>query len=408
MRAIVASDDQTTATKLRHALVQLGHECLVGNVLAIAETERLLSTTDRHPDLVLFVLPDDDERCLKQLERFRESTPARIIAVGGDDDATRIISAVHAGADNYLVENQDLYQQLSSCLARLTAQRKTAVAKGRVTFVASAGGGCGASVIASNLAVLIARERETCALFDFDVRSGDQAQLLNLKPRHTLAELCHNINGCDGNMLEQSLTRHDSGVRLLAAPQQISEGRNVSTEGLRRIVRIARSVMDDIVIDVGSVSDGGDIELLQGADRILLVFRCDFPALWRIRRILEVWDDSNIGRHVVHVVTNSCGQSKRLPIARIQSALRRDVLLCLPDDQQVLNLCVDCGNPAVLETPKSPFAKSMAELGVQTGLLSADAKSRRNAQEALGQSLLSKLAMATRAVVKPLVARAPK
>jgi pilus assembly protein CpaE len=363
---------------------------------------------DRQPDLVLIVLPDDEERCLQQLKRVSESTPARIIAIGPGNDPQHILAVVHAGADDYLVENQDLYEQLSSFLSRLTAKRETAATCGRLTIVASAGGGCGASVIAGNLAVLIAKERGTCALLDYDPRTGDQASLFNLKPRHTMAELCRNIDGCDQKMLKQSLTEHDSGVLLLAGPQRIADSGCLTAEGLRKVTRIARSVMADVVADVGSVADGGDLDLLQTADRVLLVFRGDFPGLRRTKTVLEFWDDAPIGRHVIQLVANSCGQSKQLPIAKVQSALRREVLLSLPDDRQGLNLSVDSGNPIVLDAPKSAFSRAMLELGALAALLSESGKPVRAKARSAARSLLSKLTMLTRGVTEPIAARAAR
>ena len=408
MRAIIASDNQTTSTKLRHALVQLGYECLIADVLEVNDAALRLEAMDRQPDLVLIVLPDDEERCLQQLKRVSESTPARIIAIGPGNDPQHILAVVHAGADDYLVENQDLYEQLSSFLSRLTAKRETAATCGRLTIVASAGGGCGASVIAGNLAVLIAKERGTCALLDYDPRTGDQASLFNLKPRHTMAELCRNIDGCDQKMLKQSLTEHDSGVLLLAGPQRIADSGCLTAEGLRKVTRIARSVMADVVADVGSVADGGDLDLLQTADRVLLVFRGDFPGLRRTKTVLEFWDDAPIGRHVIQLVANSCGQSKQLPIAKVQSALRREVLLSLPDDRQGLNLSVDSGNPIVLDAPKSAFSRAMLELGALAALLSESGKPVRAKARSAARSLLSKLTMLTRGVTEPIAARAAR
>lgn len=371
MYPMIASDDSQMAAKLRDALIQLGYDCRTGNVHTIDDAARHLQRTDRQPDLVLFVMPDDKGRCLEWLTEFREATRARIIAVGAGSDASRILAAVHAGADDYLVENEDFYEQLRSFLVRLTAKRQCASPKGRMTIVASAGGGCGTSIIASNLAVLIAQKRESCGLFDFDVSAGDQTALLNLKPRHTLAELCRNIEDCDRNLLEQSLTRHNSGLLLLAAPQRIADGRYLTAEALRTIARVGRSVVRDLVIDAGSVCNGGDPELLQAADQIILVFRCDVPGSRRLRLILESWEEAGIDLENVHFVANRCGQSKKLPVAKIESALRRDVLLCLSDDRRRVNLSVDCGNPVVLEAPTSSFSKSMIELATRIGLLTA-------------------------------------
>ena len=43
---------------------------------------------------------------------------------------------------------------------------------------------------------------------------------LNLKPRHSIADLCHNIDKLDQKMFEQSLIEHPSGVFVLAAPKR--------------------------------------------------------------------------------------------------------------------------------------------------------------------------------------------
>lgn len=371
MYPIIASDDPSIAADLRDALFQLGHDCRQGNVLSIDDAARQLQRTDRQPDLVLFVLPNNERRFLEKLAQFREATRARIIAIGDGNDAEHVLATVHAGADDYVVNSKDLYEQLASFLVRLTVKRQSGTPKGRVTIVASAGGGCGTSVIASNLAVLIAKQRESCGLFDFDAYGGDQSALLNLKPRHTLDELCRNIDECDANLLEHSLTHHESGVQLLPAPQRISENRFVTPEALRIIARIGRSVLEDLVIDAGSVCDGGDPELLRMADRILLVFRCDVPGSRRLRMILESWDEHELNTDNVHFVANRCGQAKKLPVAKIEAALRKEVALCLTDDRRKVNLSVDCGNPIVLESPRATFAKSMVTLGQRVGLLTA-------------------------------------
>lgn len=408
MRAIVASDNQTVSTKLRHAVIQLGYDCPIGHVLAIEEAGRFLQNPDPPPDLILFGLPEDEERGLKQLHQFSAQSSARIIVVGPGNDPRLILETVHAGADDYLIENQDLYQQLSSFLNRLTAKRATAAAPGKLTVVTSVGGGCGASIVASNLAILIARERGGCALLDFDGKSGDQAALFNLKPRHTLGELCHNIDGCDQKMLEQSLTEHSSGVRLLAASQRLADNRHLSRQALHKIARITRSTIQDVVIDLGSSADGGDPDLLQSADRIMLVFRRDFPGLRRLRLVLDAWDSEKIEDRNVHLIANSCGQAKRLSIAKIQSALRRELLLSLPDDRQAVNLSIDSGNPVVLDAPKSPFSKSMRELGTASGVLAPKGKRARKQAKPQRQSIFSRLNFITRSVVEPAAAQACK
>src|SRR5207244_11304971 len=90
---------------------------------------------------------------------------------------------------------------------------------GRVFVAFSTKGGVGKSVIATNLAVLLAMRRpDRVALIDADLQFGDDAVLLDVPPRHTSADAASAVDTMDIGLLESFLVRHDaSSLRVLCA-----------------------------------------------------------------------------------------------------------------------------------------------------------------------------------------------
>src|SRR5258706_561520 len=76
--------------------------------------------------------------------------------------------------------------------------------------------GSGSSTLAVNLATALAKDHKSCLLLDLNLGAGDLAALLDLKPTHTLADLCRNSTRMDQAIFERSLVRHSSGILLLS------------------------------------------------------------------------------------------------------------------------------------------------------------------------------------------------
>jgi pilus assembly protein CpaE len=93
-------------------------------------------------------------------------------------------------------------------------------ALGRVITVFSTKGGAGKSVIATNLAVLLARRSDRpVVLVDADLQFGDIAVMLKLSPQHTIVDAVGSLERLDASMLQSLLVTHQpSGLLVLPAP----------------------------------------------------------------------------------------------------------------------------------------------------------------------------------------------
>ena len=140
------------------------------------------------PALVVIVVPPNGERALAALREINNTVQTSLLVVGPANDPKFILTTLHAGADEYLDETR-LEDEIAEALIRLkTRQAKVdaiASLSGRVISVLSPSGGSGASVVAANLATVLAQEHGAVGLLDLRLAVGDLAHLLDLKPTHS-------------------------------------------------------------------------------------------------------------------------------------------------------------------------------------------------------------------------------
>lgn len=363
MFSMIASDSPTVAMSLRRALSAHGHDCPITHVVGLDRVEDLLQAAAEPVDLLIVVLPDDPARALAAVRRLRFQTTARLVAVGHAADPKHILETLHAGADDFLDEDDDISGQVAASLDRLAVQPGVSQSGG-VVAVTSASGGSGCSTLAASLSVLLARQAGTCGLLDLSAGFGDLTALLNVTPRHTLGDLFRNHDSLDRDLLAQSFCPHDSGVRLLAAAQSLEDGEGAAPQSLERITHLSRSLFPWSVLDI-DFRRGRNPALLRAARAILLVFRLDFGSLCNARRLLDYWEQHHVDFDKVVLVANRCGQASEIPAGQVPSLLGKPITFSIPEDVATANLALNCGNPAVLESPRSSLSRAIAAIADQ-------------------------------------------
>jgi pilus assembly protein CpaE len=192
--------------------------------------------------------------------------------------------------------------------------------------------------------------------------SGDLAALLDLKPTHTLAELCLNAARLDRVMFERSLARHASGVHLLAPPRAFADMAYVTPEGVGQALSMARSLFPYVVVDLDHSFREEQLQVLRQADIVLLVLRLDFTSLCNGRRTLDYLEHLGVPRERVRLVVNRYGQPKEIPASKAEEALGCKIFHYVPDDPRTVNRANNNGVPAVLDSPRAAVSKSVTRL----------------------------------------------
>jgi pilus assembly protein CpaE len=319
--------------------------------LASARASRLFVVLSHVPDQVLAVL-----------RKVRPLVAGPVLAVGPAHDSKLILRALNEGA-NYYIDEADLEEQLESVLTRLsTSSSSIRTTTGRVVAVLGASGGSGTSTVAVNVAAALAREAPRCALIDLHPGAGDLAALLDLKPTHTLADLCVKASRMDQAMVEASLAAHPCGVSLLVPPTRYDEISLITATGVQKVLTLLRQLYPCTVIDLEDCFHEEQVVALRQADTILIVARPDFTSLRNTRRLLEHLDQVDLARGRVQLVLNRCGQAKELPREEVEAALNMPVAHQLPDDPRTINGCNNVGIPAVLHADSARVSHALVQL----------------------------------------------
>lgn len=311
---------------------------------------------------IAFVLVGDDysSTALAAIRRLRESGTKHVLAVGTPIDPKLILRAIQAGADVFL-DDSDLELELELAIARLQLRQADAAHPQQVLAILGATGGCGVSTLAANLAVLTARAHGRCNLIDLNHGKADLASLLDLKPPYTLADLCRNDGRLDGSLFDKLLARHDSGVSLLAAPPETTEGA-ITPRGVSRAVGLAREAFREVVIDVMDCRHAEQWSALEQATRVLLVTRLTFTAVRSARRILDQLVAHEIPRERVDIVANQVGLPNEVLPADAAEAIGRPVSLLLPHDPETMNGANNVGVPVAICNPSAAVVSEMAKV----------------------------------------------
>jgi pilus assembly protein CpaE len=249
--------------------------------------------------------------------------------------------------------------------------------QGRVITVFSSKGGAGKSMVASNLAVLLAqRSEKPVVLVDADLQFGDIAVMLKLAPQHTIVDAVNSIDRLDSGMLQNLLVTHTpSGLKVLAAPFEPGVAEQITSAHVHKIVEGLKSFCAFVVVDTPSYFNEVVLGLLEQCDELVLVAGMDIPNIKNMKIGLQTMRLLDIQMSKIHLILNRANSKVKLDIGEVERTLQVKADTLVPSDV-VVPQSVNKGAPVVLDAPKSGVAKAFEQLA-DSFLKVEDKKKRR-------------------------------
>jgi pilus assembly protein CpaE len=253
---------------------------------------------------------------------------------------------------------------IAEALVRASVRRPTTKpAKkigGKLMVFLGAKGGSGVTTIASNFAVALAQESgKGTVLVDLDLPFGDAALDLGISPEFSTANALQNSDRLDSNFLTKLLTKHRSGLSVLAAPDRYTELR-VSDEAVEKLLSVARQDFEYVVVDAGSNLGAGCKRLLDAASVVYLITQVSIPELRNGNRLISEFFNST-GRELEVVVNRFTPRSLSIDEEHIQKALTKPINWKIPNDYPAARRAQDTATPLALEdSPISRVIRKMA------------------------------------------------
>ena len=234
---------------------------------------------------------------------------------------------------------------------------------GRVIMVFSTKGGSGKSVIASNLAVLLAeRSEKPVVLVDADLQFGDVAVMLKLAPQHTIVDAVSALDRLDAQLLRQLLTDHGSeGLLVLPAPLEPAFADQIGADEMVRIVEMLRAFAGYVVIDTPAYFNDVVLGLIEVSDDVLLVAGMDIPNIKNVKIGLQTLRLLNTPMEKLRLILNRSNSKVRLDVSEVERTLGVQADALIPSDI-VVPQSVNRGEPVVSAAPKSSVSKAFEQL----------------------------------------------
>ena len=248
---------------------------------------------------------------------------------------------------------------------------------GQVLAFVSSKGGSGNTVLASNLAWLLATEFEQrSALVDLDLQYGDASFYLGGgQAQHSVASLMRQGQRLDGQLLRSSLHPVQAQLQLLAAPAQ-PDMAPLPAEALSRVMDLLRQQEAVVIVDVPHHLDELGLQALRQADRVLVLMRNRVPDIRNAQRLMRLLREQGIARERLQPVLNRHTADGGLDRAAIDKALDPGIAHLIADDPAALHGCVHLGLPLHEHAPGSPVLRDLRQLA--SGVLQLPVPRRRS------------------------------
>ena len=385
IKVIIFNTDADFASSLRNQL----HASREARVIAeLTNPDELIPTSERlAPDVVIIHLHPQPDPLLTLASRLnRTCQKVRIFALADSDDPQLILTSMRAGMCEFLTKPIDK-NELNLALSKVAASKPPGAGKGKILAMVGSTGGCGATFLAVNMACeLVCTCEQSAAVVDLDFCSGQVATYLDLTPSFTLGDLAETSETLDPQMLDRILSRHSSGVSIIARPTPLAQGKLLqSGQAGKLITEVLSTVVDMydyIILDGLNPTDPNHSSLLRMADHILLVMNLLVPSIRNADRILQAIGQQgttggasapNLASEpteprldTILLAINRLGRdSGYLRVQDVEQTLHRKTLAQIPDDWRTVSRSINAGEPLYLYAPNSKIRASLVELAMR-------------------------------------------
>jgi len=351
---------------LREALENVPELNLVGRAEHVAVAASVL--TGGHLDCVLHAT-NGSKFPATEIAAIREQSRAPVILIASGAEATGMLEqALEDGVSDVLLLPQLTHNVVFSIRKAAHARRQLNTPlrrSGRVITVFSPKGGTGKTVVSTNIAAALAkREGRKTLLLDLDLQFGDAAIVLGIEPDKTIYDLVVAPGELDPEKLAGYVSKHQSGLDVLAAPLRPEDAELVVEGKVTALLEVARASYDVIVVDTSPFFHGPMLATLDRTDELLILCGLDVPTLKNVRLALQTLELLSFPASRIRYVMNRANSNVGLKTREVEEALKVKVAHELPMDRSV-QVCVNRGEPVVLADKRADFSKSVAALAKQ-------------------------------------------
>ncbi len=337
-------------------------------------------------EFIALALDSEDEDNLVLMGEIivqAKSRGIRVILIAEDVTPVSLHQLLRKGADEF-VPYPLPEGELQSAIQRLTApepdlqrpahqthQLKSGSAKEGVVIVTHGlAGGVGSTTLAVNLAWELANvdddEKPSVCLIDLDLQFGSVATYLDLPRRETVYEMLADTENMDEEIFGQALQSFEDRMQVLTAPAEMLPLDLISSEDVERVIEMARSHFDYVVIDLPSTVVQWSETVLQAAHVYFALIELDMRSAQNALRLKRAMQSEDLPFAKMRFALNRAPKftdlSGKSRVKRMGESLGISIDLQLPDGGKQVTQGADHGIPLASSAAKNPLRKEITKL----------------------------------------------
>ncbi len=312
-----------------------------------ADPELLIIGSDLSADMARFVVWEVDRR-------FRGVTTVVLVH---DVDIDHTMDLLRLGARDVQLEdpsldrfkaNLDPVIQLARDRHTQSKEPESGELRRRVITTLSPKGGTGKTTVSTNLAVGLARRMPNqVLLLDLDLQFGDCSTALGLRPEHSLLNAVKSTS-FDRTALKVFLAQHESGLLVLAPPDDLVAADNISPDDLKHTISALAEEFPFVIIDTAAGIDSAAIAAMEIATDFLFVSTTDIPSIRAIQRQMTALDTIGFASQHRSLVINRANARVGLSAADVENSLGLEAKFQIPSNR-LIPVSTNEGVPAVMK-----------------------------------------------------------
>jgi pilus assembly protein CpaE len=382
IRLLIVDDHAETRDNIRK-LLQFEPDIVVVGAARSGE-EALQIAVDQKPHVALMDINMPDMDGITATKKLKEEVRfAQIVILSVQNEPDYMRRAMQAGARDFLSKppsGDELITAIRSAAEEamkieaiqlqpppevqtgyLTPGR-TSRPQGKLLTIYSPKGGVGCTTLATNIAIGLNTDETPSVLVDGNLQFGDVSVFLNLQVKNSILDLASRSEEIDVDIVEDVLMRHESGLRVLAAPQRPEMADEVHSEQVKKVLRYLKQEYAYVVVDSSSTMDDVTLAILDLTDVLLAVATTDIPSIKDSRLLFDLLSILEFPRENILFVLNKTDRRTGITAEAVSENLKHPVEGEIPSDERVVANSVNKGVPLLIGDKSRPIVKDLLDL----------------------------------------------
>ena len=175
---------------------------------------------------------------------------------------------------------------------------------GKVVTVSSVKGGVGKTTLTTNLAGIYYLLKKKVLIIDLDLYAGGIATVLNVDNKKDIFVLVDSISNNRFTALRDYVSSYNSGIDVLSAPKDPRDVSRIESKYITKILDIARTEYDVILIDTHHLLDETSLVALDSCCMSAFIVTNDLVDLKNMKTLLSIFNEANKSNYRI-VLNNS-------------------------------------------------------------------------------------------------------